>query len=52
MLPSGRQFDSTRIYKDKERPYTFQVGMGKVIVGWDEAFLKVSLCALILKHIR
>ena len=33
---SGQQFDSSR---DKRRAFTFQVGIGQVIQGWDIAML-------------
>jgi FK506-binding protein 1 len=34
---NGQKFDSSR---DKRRPFTFQVGIGQVIQGWDIAMLE------------
>ena len=39
-LLDGRVFDTTE--REGGKPFTFQVGMGQVIKGWDEALLKMK----------
>jgi FK506-binding protein 1 len=40
LASNGQQFDSSR---DKGRPFEFQLGAGKVIKGWDEGFLQLTV---------
>ena len=43
-LDDGAEFDSSfNPARGKHTPFTFRVGMGKVIRGWDEAFMKMSV---------
>lgn len=38
-LTSGQKFDSSL---DRNQPFTFQIGAGQVIRGWDEGVAKLS----------
>ena len=43
-LEDGTQFDSSYVgSRGAHLPFSFRIGMGKVIRGWDEAIMKMSL---------
>ena len=47
MLPDGKVFDSSF---NRGAPFSTQIGVGRVIKGWDEAFttMKVGTCAVLI----
>jgi FK506-binding protein 1 len=48
LASNGTKFDSSR---DRNKPFTFKIGVGQVIQGWDEGVMQMSLGEKAVLHI-
>jgi len=48
LAANGQKFDASR---DRGRPFQFTIGVGKVIRGWDEGVMQMSLGEKAILHI-
>jgi len=49
LAATGQKFDSSR---DKRKPFTFTIGLGQVIKGWDKGVMEMSLGELAVLEIE
>lgn len=48
LASNGKKFDASR---DRGRPFSFNIGTGRVIRGWDEGVMQISLGEIAVLHI-
>ena len=48
LASNGTKFDSSR---DRGKPFSFKIGRGEVIAGWDEGVMQMSLGEKAILHI-
>jgi FK506-binding protein 1 len=48
LASNGQKFDASR---DRGRPFSFTIGVGQVIQGWDEGVMQMSLGEKAMLHI-